>query len=83
MYITYELVAVNCNQCGQIARLLFNAWPFTTMTKFLQEDKNAKVGAKVNQIQNKPSKKVNLRLLKFCQSGKISPNQVTLIVSAF
>ena len=53
------------------------------MTKFLQEDKNAKVGAKVNQIQNKPSKKVNLRLLKFCQSGKISPNQVTLIVSAF
>ena len=47
--------------------------------QFVQHHKNLpQFGSKFCPIQNKPSKN-SQRLLKFCQSGKISPHLVTLI----
>ena len=44
-------------QCDQVAVLLFNNWPFTTMT-ICKKHRNAKVVTKVCQILNKTSKKL-------------------------
>ena len=45
-------------------------------------NKFAKVGSTFCRIRNKPLK-ICQRLFQFCQSGKISPNLVTLVVGPF
>ena len=43
--------------------------------------RNAKVGTKVYQIQNKASKNLPKNVYFFCQSGEILPNLVTLYLT--
>ena len=53
-----------------------NIWPFIIMKISQWPQKNPKVGSKIGQILNKPSK--NYQILKeFGQSGEISPSLVT------
>ena len=61
--------------CDQMVKLFFNIWLFATT-------KTNPVMKQICQIRNKPSKNCQ-RLVKFCQSGEISPNLVTLLVSLF
>ena len=56
--------------CDQMVKLFFNIWLFATT-------KTNPVMKQICQIRNKPSKNCQ-RLVKFCQSGEISPNLVTL-----
>ena len=59
----------------------FSLYGYSQQLKFAQNLKNAKVGLRFYQTQNKPSK-VSLRFFKVCPSGKISPNLVTLNANA-
>ena len=55
----------------------FNFWPFTTMKVCHFDEMFVEVGRlQFCQILNKPSKDCQ-KVLKFCQSGEISPNLVT------
>ena len=61
-------------QCDQLVRLLFQIWPFAAM----------KINTIMSQIcQSRhsilPNKKKTVKIVNFCQSGKISPNLVTLL----
>ena len=60
-------------------RVFFNIWPFPSRKICSIAYKIAKIGHKCCQILNLPSKNCQ-RLLRFCQSGEISPNLVTLII---
>ena len=65
-------------QCDQTARIFFIIWLLAKAQicpKFINI--YAKVGSKLCQTLNKPSKVCKI-LLKVCPSGEISPNQVTL-----
>ena len=55
----------------------FNIWPFSAMKIRPIKSQIAKEGAAFCQIRNNPFKNCQ-RLVNFCQSGKISPNLVTL-----
>ena len=65
-------------QRDQMVRLFFNIWPFATLKISPKCHKFAEVGSVFCQIGNKLSK-ICQRLVNFCQSGKISPNLITLI----
>ena len=57
----------------------FNFWPFTTMKVCHFDEMFVEVGRlQFCQILNKPSKDCQ-KVLKFCQSGEISPNLVTVV----
>ena len=57
---------------------MFQYWAVLQQWKFAQQcNKFAKIGLIFCQIRNEPSKFVQ-RLVKFCQSGEILPNLVTL-----
>ena len=60
-------------QCDQMTRLLFIIWPF----KNKENLQYSKVSSKFCQILNRPCKSCQ-SLLRFGQSGKISPTLVTL-----
>ena len=63
-------------------RIFFNIWLFKTITNSLIAKTFAKAVSKFCSQLNKPTR--NWRTLNFCcQSGEISPNQVTVIIYLF
>ena len=65
----HKIIPGSCNQCDQMAILLFNLWPFTAMT-ICPIAKNANVGSKVCQIINEPSKKLPKDFYNFAKVAK-------------
>ena len=63
-------------QSNQMAILLFNLWTFSTVTIY-QVAYKCQSRYKILPNSKKIHKKAQ-RLLKFCQSGEISPNMITL-----
>ena len=65
-------------QCDQMARLLFNVWPFTSMKTCPMACKFCQSRSPIfSQIGNKPTKNCP----RLCQNGKISLNLVTQVSS--
>ena len=69
-------------QRDQMARLFFNILSFKTGKVAQKHNNFAKVGSKLGQIINEHST-IWQRFIKFCQSGEISPNLVTLVNNNF
>ena len=63
-----------------MVRLFFNIWSFTTGKSWPKHDIFAKVGPKFCQSLNNPLTIWQI-FINFCQSGEMSPNLVTLILS--
>ena len=68
-------------QCDQMVRLFFKIWPLATIkiSPIMYQIFQSRL-KRLCQIQNKLSE-ICQRIVKFCQSGEISPNLVTLVES--
>ena len=71
------ILIVIWGQCDKMVRLFFSIWLFATMQISPLMSQICQSRLSICQKRNKLSKNCQ-RLVNFCQSGKISPNLVTL-----